>query len=226
MYPQSLIVQGAGNQFLLDFVGTTIDFLHPGIGVGAGNGVFHHVAVATVQLQTLIHYLALHLRAPPLGSGTGYRVQLAIDQLHHALVNIGLGDIRLGLGLGQFEAGVLHIHQALLEGLALLHITHRLLDHRIHRGDGSDTDVGTLPTQLQHEMDKALPLLLTKQVGPGNPHVLKEQLRGVLGFHAQLLQVATTCETLGVSGFHHDQDIPLPPASLSVLATTITMSAC
>src|SRR5690606_40358191 len=53
-----------GDHFLHDLVGAAVDALHPRIGVGARDGKFPHEAVAAVELEAFVGYLALELGDP------------------------------------------------------------------------------------------------------------------------------------------------------------------
>jgi hypothetical protein len=50
--------------FLHDFVDATINALGPCINERTSDGVFAHIALATVQLQAIAHHFALEVRSP------------------------------------------------------------------------------------------------------------------------------------------------------------------
>ena len=65
-------------------------------------------------------------------------------------------------------------------------------------GDGADGDREPLAGQVLHQVDEAL-ALLAEEVPGGDADVGERQLRGVLGGHADLLEVAATLEARGVA---------------------------
>src|SRR5690606_35099370 len=67
------------DQILHDLRRTAENGLNPGIGVGLGNPVLVHVAVAAVQLQAPVDDLLGELGAPPLGLGRVDGGQFAVD---------------------------------------------------------------------------------------------------------------------------------------------------
>ena len=78
-----------------------------GVGVGAGDGVLEHVAVAAVELHAAVDDALLQLGAPPLGLGRLLGGELAVVERVDAAVDERLRDVDLGAHLGQHEAGVL-----------------------------------------------------------------------------------------------------------------------
>ena len=91
------------------------------------------------------------------------------------------------------------------ERLALLDIVGREFDREVHRRAGADADDQPLLRQLVHELEEALAFLRAEQVGGRHLDVVEEQLRRVLRLEAELLQVATAAEALGLGGFDDDQ---------------------
>ena len=114
-------------------------------------------------------------------------------------------DRRLGLAFGEHELGVLELDDLLAEGLALLDVVDGERERPLDHGLGMDDDDEPLARQIVHELREALALLRSEQVLRRQPHVLEEQLGGVGGIHAELLELAAAAEAGRVVGFHHHQ---------------------
>ena len=91
------------------------------------------------------------------------------------------------------------------EGLALLGIGQGFLHGQLHGGNPGKRHDQALLRQLLHELHKALAFVSPQQVGGRNKHIVKEQLRGVLRVHAQLVEIAAAAEALHLIGFDHEQ---------------------
>ena len=130
------------------------------------------------------------------------------------------------LRFGELEAGVLEVEHTLAEGLALLHVGERVLEHDLHGGHGADRDDQALLGQLLHELHETHAGHGTQQARLGKSHTLEEQLRGVLTVEAHLLEVATTTKALAAIVSTTISDTPAPFCVGSVLAATITRFAC
>ena len=98
-------------------------------------------------------------------------------------------DLDLGLQFGELVLGRLEIHHGLAEHLALAHIIDRPVQRRLGRSHPCDRDLKPLPAQLLHEKDEALPLLAKPRLAR-QFDILEEQLRSILGVHAELLEIA------------------------------------
>ena len=103
---------------------------------------------------------------------------------------------RLGLELGQLEAGVLEIDDRLAERLAFLDVGDGVLHRRLDGGDRLDGDDQPLLRQLLHELDEAHAGAAQQIVGR-HADIVEEQLRRVLRLHADLLEIAAALEALG-----------------------------
>src|SRR4051794_9443998 len=191
------------DELLHDLVGAGPDLGYPGVPPGACDPVLVHVAVAAVQLDALVEDVVLHLGAPPLGLGRVDRGQLPGGVGPHALVDEGLGDVDLGLQLGDLELVVLKRSDRLAEGLALLHVLDRLVEDL--RGVGRVADRGTHPLldQPLHHRDEAAALLADPE-RVGHAHVVEEQLRRVRLGLAHLVQLAAPGEA-GHAGLDAEQ---------------------
>ena len=97
----------ARNHLFHDLVRAAVDALHARVGVGAGDRVFPHVAVAAEELHAFVHHLALQVGAPVLGHAGGRGVELVLADQFAALVDEDARHLHLGLQLGQGVAGVL-----------------------------------------------------------------------------------------------------------------------
>ena len=89
-----------------------------------------------------------------------------------------------------------------------------------------DGDDQPLLRQFLHQLGEALPFLGAEQALGRQLHVLEEQLRGVGGIHAELLELAAAAEACASSVSTTNSEMPLAPAFGSVLATTMIRLAC
>src|SRR4029078_11475316 len=81
------MLERAPYQLFHDLVGAAVDLLHARVGVEARDRVFPHVAVAAVELQALVHDLALKVGGPVLGHGGGRDIELALQMTCDAVVD-------------------------------------------------------------------------------------------------------------------------------------------
>src|SRR5262245_12888974 len=81
-----------GHDRLHDLRGAAVDRGDPRVGVGAGDGVLAHVAVAAEELQTPVHDALLQLRAPPLRARGVRYGQLPRQVPPDTVIHIGLSD--------------------------------------------------------------------------------------------------------------------------------------
>ena len=139
-----------------------------------------------------------------------------------AAVHVGAGHVEFGAQLGELELGVLEVGDALAERLAFLHVVQGVLERAFRHGQAVDGDAEAFLGQLLHQVDEAHAFLADQVLG-GDFHVLEEQLRSVLGFHAHFLQVLAFLEAFhalfddqqagalgafaGVGLGHHDHDV-------------------
>src|SRR5215218_3290141 len=199
------------DELLHDLVGAGPDLGHPGVAPGARDAVLVHVAVAAVQLDALVEDVVLHLGAPPLRLGCVDRGQLPGGVGSHALVHEGLGDVDLGLQLGDLELVVLKRSDWLAEGLALLHVLDRLVEDLRGVGRVADRRADALLNQALHHRDEAATLLADPQ-GVRHAHVVEEQLRRVRLGLADLVQLAAPGEA-GHAVLDAEQRDPLGPSA-------------
>ena len=196
-------LQRPRHQLLHDLGGAGVDAVHAGVGVGARDRVFQHVAVAAEELQAGVEHLVVELGQPPLAHGRRGGVELACQEQLQAVVEEHARHRHLGLHLGQLEARVLEIGDRLAEGLALARVVDGPSQRRLHDGDGADGHQQALARQLVHQAGEAA-ALLAQDIGGRNAHVLEEQLGGVLRVLADLLEVAPALEA-GPVGLHQHQ---------------------
>ena len=110
-----------------------------------------------------------------------------------AVVHEYAADGGLGLDLGELELGVLEVRQLLAKHLALGCIVHGLGQHRLHhRGRANRLRKPLLRQVFHHELEATA--FGAEQVASRDVYVFKEQLGRILGFHAQLFQVAPALE--------------------------------
>ncbi|MCO5556213.1 hypothetical protein L7F22_009759 [Adiantum nelumboides] len=188
--------QTPADHLLHDLGGAAVDPGDARVGVGLRDRVLVHVAVPAVQLQAAVDDPALQLGAPVLRLRRVDRRQLAGVERAHAVVDVVLRDVDLGVHLGEDELGVLERADRRAERLALLDVGQRLVQRRAGRRDTRDRDRQALLGQLLDQLDEALPLLGPEQVRHRDLDVGEGQLRGVLGVLAELVQVAAALEAL------------------------------
>ena len=92
---------------LHDLGGATVDCLHPGIQVCAGDGKLDHVPVPTMQLDAHVDDPAKHLGCPPFGLGGLFDGEFPFDVLLDEPVDEYSADVDFRLRLGQLETVVL-----------------------------------------------------------------------------------------------------------------------
>lgn len=66
----------AGNEFLHDLVGATVDGLHLGVHIGTADGVLGHVATPAKQLHTVRCHTVLQVGQPVCGQKICWLVRL------------------------------------------------------------------------------------------------------------------------------------------------------
>ena len=124
---------------------------------------------------------------------------------HHGRIDQRARGHQQRLAFGQLEARVLERKDGLAKGLALFRVGQGLLHGQLHGGNACHGNDQALLRQLLHELDETHAFLPTQQVGGRHHHVVKEQLRGVLRIHAQLVEVATPAEALYPISLDHHQ---------------------
>jgi hypothetical protein len=81
-------------------------------------------------------------------------------------------------------------------------VRQRLVERRPRRRDAGGGDGEALLRQVGHQVAEAL-ALLTQQVGHRHVHIGEEQLGGVLGVHADLVEVSPPLEPVHAALDHH-----------------------
>src|SRR5579864_6318784 len=71
--------QAPRDQFFHDLVAAGIDAVDPRIRIGTRDRELPHIAVAAMQLQTLVEDASLEFREPPLRHRGGLDVELALE---------------------------------------------------------------------------------------------------------------------------------------------------
>ncbi len=104
---------------------------------------------------------------------------------------------------------MLELPDGLAERLALLGVGERVLEGLLRDGQGGDADGDALARQVLHQGDESA-ALLAEQVRHGHPDVGEEQLGGVLGVHADLVQVPAAGEAGHAALDHEQADAPVP----------------
>src|SRR5690349_1157567 len=83
--------QGPADDLLLDLGRPAVDRGDPAVEVGLRDRELHHVAVAPVQLHALVDQLVLGLGRPPLRHRRVDGVELAVQVLAQAVVDVRAG---------------------------------------------------------------------------------------------------------------------------------------
>ncbi|MCY1331083.1 hypothetical protein D9M69_167340 [compost metagenome] len=156
-----------------------------------------------MQLHAVVDHPALQLGHRVLGHRGGRRIQRAVEEQLDAAVEEHAADLHLGLQLGELVAGGLELQQLLAERLALVAVAHGPVQRGLGQGGGADGDLQALPGQLLHQVGEAL-AFRAEQVLRRHADVVEEQLAGVLGLHADLLQALALAEA-GHRGVHQEQ---------------------
>jgi hypothetical protein len=189
-----LVTERLGDDGLHHLVGPAVDGRDAGVGVGAGDRVLQHVAVPTEQLEAAVDGGLLEVGAPVLRLGGVGRRQLTGVELQHALVDVRLGDVDLGLHLGEYELRVLERADRLAERRPLLHVLDGPVECRLGGGLAGHGDREALLGEVAREVVEPL-ALVAEQVRDGHADVVEEQLGRVLAVHADLVEVAAALET-------------------------------
>ena len=96
-------------------------------------------------------------------------------------------------------------NSGLAEGLALLRVLDRQFDRALDHRGRRHAQQQALVRQLAHQLREALAFLLAEQVVGRHAHAVEEQLGGVGGMLAELLQPPADAEARQVFGLQHDQ---------------------
>ncbi len=210
--------------FMISVVPPKIVCTRPSANARA-TGYSAHVAVAAVKLHAAVHDPVAQLGVPPLDHGRVSVGQLAVGVLEHRPVGEGAGHGQLGGHLGQHEPVVLEAADRPAEGLPLLAVVQRVLEHLSPPPASAVAPIDDpLPGQVLHERDEPA-ALLAKQVrrrarsrrrrtAPRCPGHACRPCRGCGPARSRRMPRSTTSRL-----------IPRCPASGSVRATTMTRSA-
>src|SRR5690606_36083667 len=185
---------GARDDLAHDLGAAGIDARDPRVQVHAADRVLVHVTRATVELHALVHHPALELAGEQLGLRRILGRQLAGVVLQHAAIDIRLRHVDLGAHVGQLEAGVLEIRDALAESLALRDVVHRDVERDLGGGEIAHGTQQPLFREEVHEVVEAA-VHFAEQVLLRHLHVVEEELGGVLALQPHLLQVAAAFES-------------------------------
>ena len=160
-----------------------------------------------MQLEAFVNDLALKIRDPVFRHRGRGRIQLFLQEKLCTVISEHFCDSRLGLAFGKLELGVLEVEDRLAECLAAFDIIDGLVDRALDHADALEADDVALLRQFLHQLDEALALFPAKQVSGGHADVIKEQLGGVSGMLADLVEVTATAETaLSFDGLCLDTD--------------------
>src|SRR3954447_13574645 len=187
--------QRPADDLLLDLRRAPVDRLDPAVHERLRDRVLEHVAVAAVDLDPLVHELLLQLGGPPLRHRGPDHVELALVVQPHAVIDEDAADPRLRRHLREQEAVVLESPDRLAESVPLLRVAERQLDNLLARGGRHHRDREPLLRKVHHQVDEPL-ALLAEQVLLRHRDVVEEELSGVLGLEADLLEVPAALEAL------------------------------
>src|ERR1700722_5958391 len=165
------------------------------VHIVAGDPVFRHIPIATMQLDAAVDHLLGSLGAPPLGFRRLDCGQFAVHDRLQAPVDVLLADLEFGVHLGQQESVVLETADRLAESLAVLGILQRLPPGLACARDSGDGDGQPLRREVVHQVIEAASLL-AQQIRRRHPHVLEGQFGGVLVVQPHLFELASAAETL------------------------------
>src|SRR5688500_4644499 len=90
----------AGDRDLLELVSARVDALDARSSPHSGDRVLVHETGAAEQLDALVEHTPLHLRCPELEDRAVLESKVAGAQLDHRGIDEGLGDLDVGLALG------------------------------------------------------------------------------------------------------------------------------
>jgi len=156
-----------------------------------------------MQLHHGVERSAQLLGGVELGDGRLLERDLAAHVLGQVVVDHDAHRHALGLQVGELELGVLEVPDGLAEGLAVLHVVDGVLQAGLEHGRGAQRDREALLRQLFHQRVHAL-ALAAEDVAGGNAHVVEEELGGVGGMLADLVELAAAAEARAV-GLDEDQ---------------------
>jgi hypothetical protein len=113
--------------------------------------------------------------------------------------------------LGELEPGVLEIRNWPAKGLSSADVVQRRAVGSLHCSQRTDADHHALVRQIGHQLIKALPFDAAEQVLGRDPHLLKKQLRGILGLAADFIEQAPDPEARAILGLdEHQRDAARP----------------
>ena len=164
-----------------------------------------------MQLQAAVHQVLHGAGGLQLDLRRRDEIQLtAVEQLH-AVRHVRLRGLQLRGQLRELELRVLEVQDALAEHVAAGDELRGLGQHAL--GDGHGGHGHAQPPLRQLLGDLVQPLaLLAHEVGGGHPDVVEEQLGGVRGLQAHLVQLLARGVALVVLLLHEEQAeaVPVP----------------
>ena len=160
--------------------------------------------MAAEDLDRVVCHLARDLGRQQLGLRDLSHGILALVPLLRRLVDEGLDRRDLRPHVDELVLDHLKVRDRLAERLALQGVILRVLEHPVRPRDRTGGGDHPLPLQLPHQVLESL-AFLADQVADRDVAVLEQQLGGVGGVHAELLQRARDLEALGP--FLDDQQV-------------------
>ncbi|MNM35126.1 hypothetical protein D3C81_457980 [compost metagenome] len=169
-----------------------------------------------MQLDHVVDALPQRFGGQELGDGRLLHREATTHVLTDVVVDGQAHGRGLGLDVRELEFGVLEVPDGLVERLAVLHVLDGLLQQAFELGGAVQGDHQALLRQLFHQVHEAL-VLFTEQVAHRHTDIVEEQLGGVGGMLADLVQLAPAAEPFTVA-LDHDQAAALGPGTRVGLA--------
>ena len=191
---------------LHDLRGAAADREQPDVGPGPADRVLGDVAEAAVDLHAVVHDPLGQIAAEQLGHGD---LAGRLHRLLHEAIGREVGETPRGLDRGdvldELVPPDLELGQRATEGLALLAVANRVAHGQLHPGDRPERGDEALALEVGHDVIEAV-ILLAEPVADGDAHVFEEQLGGVGGLVADLLELLADVEALDVGRADHEGD--------------------
>ena len=193
-------LHGSRDDFLHDFVCSSVDALNSSIGIHPCDEILVHVAVPSEQLQTLVQNAPLGLRAPQLCHRGSGRIQTPGNEIFNAAVNKGATDLNLRRNLGQLEPRILEINDGLPERSTLPYVVERDLIRAFHRSQGYQANDGSFIRQIGHQLRESATFHFAEDSICRHIDRFEEQLRRILSFKAYPVQQSADTKNRGNRG--------------------------
>src|SRR6185295_5557055 len=166
-----------------------------------------HIAVTAMKLQAPIDDSALKICEPVFRHRSCGGVETAIEMALDAVVDEDASDSRLGFAFGKLELGILKFRDAFAKSMPLLDEIDRYFERPFDPRHRIDRDHKPFLRKLAHQHREALSFLGADEGGCRNPHIVEEELGGIIGFQSDLVEIPSALETfkpIGLDGEERD----------------------